>query len=135
MAGESNATTVIIQKGSVPADIVGQGEFTATFGGEPIDISNKSFGDFITLLDGELSGKQLVLSGTLTYNDDTVFRAIRAEALAGTQDDYVMTYADGQSYTAKFVPHGMSDALPQGGAIMTSITFSSSGTVTPTAAT
>ena len=133
MAGENNATTIIVQKGA--ADIVGQGEFTATFGGDPIDISNKSNGDFITLLDDELSGKQLVLSGSITYNSDTVYRAVRAEALTGTQDDYTITYPDGQSYTAKFVPHAMSDALPHGGATTTSITFSSSGPVTPTTAT
>ena len=81
MAGENNATTIIFQKGATPADIVGQGEFTATFGGTPIDISNKSFGDFVTLLDGEMSGKQLVVSGTLIYNSDTVYRAVRADAL------------------------------------------------------
>ena len=135
MAGENNATTIIFQKGSAPADIVGQGEFTATFGGTPIDISNKSFGDFITLLDGEMSGKQLVVSGTLIYNSDTVYRTVRADALTGTQDDYVLTYPDGQSYAAKFAPHDMSDALPHGGATSTTITFSSSGTVTPTSAT
>ena len=132
MAGENNGTTIIVQKGA--ADIVGQGEFTATFGGDPIDISNKSNGDFITLLDGELSGKQLVLSGSISYNSDTVYRQVRADALLGTQDDYTVTYPDGAAYTAKFTPHAMSDALPHGAATVTTITFSSSGTVTATVA-
>ncbi len=135
MSGENNATTIILMKGAVPAAIVGQGEFTVTYGGEPIDISNKSFADFVTLLDANLSTKQVVITGTLTYNDDTVYRAVRAEALTGTQDDYALTFPDSAKIEAKFVPHAMSDALPHGAATMTSITFSSSGEVTHTAAT
>lgn len=135
MSGENNATTIIFQKGAVPADIVGQGEFTVTFGGEPITFENKSNGDWINRLDGELSGQELVISGTLTYNDDTVYRAVVAEALTGTQDDYVLTFPDGFKAEAKFVPHAMSMPLPVGGATTTAITFSSSGEVTYTAAT
>ena len=81
MAGEQNGTTVIIQKGSPGADIVGQGEFTVTYGGEPITFENKSAGDWVLRLDGELSGRELVLAGTLTYNSDTVYRDVKADAL------------------------------------------------------
>lgn len=135
MSGENNATTIILQKGSVPADIVGQGEFTVTFGGEPITFENKSAGDWVESLDGELSGKQLVITGTLTYNSDTVYRQTQTDALAGTHDDYLLTFPDGFSAAAKFIPHGMSIALPRGGATVTSISFSSSGEVTYVAAT
>jgi hypothetical protein len=135
MAGEQNGTTVIIQKGSPGADIVGQGEFTVTYGGEPITYENKSAGDWVLRLDGELSGKELVISGTLTYNSDTVYRDVKADALAGTQDTYTLTFPDGQAATATMMPHGMSDTLPRGGAITTSITFSSNGAVTHTPAT
>lgn len=135
MAGEQNGTTVIIQKGTPAADIVGQGEFTVTYGGEPITFENKSAGDWVQRLDGELSGKELVISGTLTYNSDASYRDVRADALAGTQDTYTLSFPDGAEATATMMPHGMSDALPRGGAITTSVTFSSNGEVTHTAAT
>ena len=135
MAGENNATTIILQKGSTPADIVGQGEFTVTFGGEPINFENKSSGDWVESLDGELSAKQLVIAGTLTYNSDTVYRSVQTDALTGAHDDYLLTFPDGFAAAAKFIPHGMSIALPVGGATTTSISFSSSAEVTYTAAT
>ena len=135
MSGENNATTIILQKGSTPTDIVGQGEFSVTFGGEPITFENKSAGDWVQRLDGELSGRELVISGTLTYNDDTVYREVQTDALAGAQDDYVLVFPDGFKAEAKFIPHGMSMTLPRGGATTTSITFSSSDVVTYTAAT
>lgn len=135
MAGENNATTIILQKGAVPTDIVGQGEFTVTFGGEPITYENKSAGDWVLRLDGELSGKELVIAGTLTYNADAMYREVQTDALAGALDDYTLVFPDGFKAEAKFMPHGMSMALPRGGATTTSITFSSHDEVTYTAAT
>lgn len=133
MAGEINGTTAMMMKGTGPgAVVVGQMEFTMTYGGAPIDISNKSFGDYVTYLDGELATKQVVLSGSIIYNTDTIYQTIRADTLTGTQDDYSLVYGNGEIMAAKFVPTGMSDALPHGSAITTTISFNSSGTVTHT---
>ncbi len=136
MAGEINGTDVIIKKGA--AEIVGQGSFTHTFGGTPIDISNKSNGDDVTLLDSELSGKQHVFAGTIVYNSDTVYRAMRADAFAGKQDTYTIEYVSDattdESFTGSFVPSGLSDDLPHGEKIMTTISLTSSGAVVRTAA-
>ena len=136
MSGEVNGTKVILQN-STDA-IVGQMEMTVSHNGTPIDISNKSAGDFVTLLDGELAGKQLQISGTIVYNDDTQYRATRAAALTGTQDTYTLTYISDATtdevLSAKMVPTALSDALPHGDKISTSITFLSSGTITHTAA-
>tara|TARA_R100000951_G_scaffold63787_2_gene53557 strand:- start:1808 stop:2221 length:414 start_codon:yes stop_codon:yes gene_type:complete len=136
MSGEINGTNVIIQNGT--GDIVGQMEMTLTHNGTPIDISNKSAGDFVTLLDGELAGKQLQLSGTLVYNDDAQFRATRAASLTGTQDTYTVTYtssaATDESFSALMVPNGMSDSLPHGDKVSTTLTFLSSGVITHTEA-
>ena len=136
MAGEINGTKVLIKKdGSI---IVGQMEATVTFNGTPIDISNKSQGDWVTLLDGELAGKQLQIAGTLIYNSDTVYRQVRADALAGTQAVYTVEYTSDavtdEQFSATMVPNGLSDALPMGDKVTTSITLLSSGTVTHTAA-
>ena len=136
MSGEINGTAVLVENGV--GVIVGQMEITAAWNGTPIDISNKSLGDYVTLLDGELGTKQLVISGTIVYNDDTNFRAMRADAIAGTQDTYTLTYTSAattdESYVCSMVPSGMSDAIPHGDKVATSITLSSSGTVTYTAA-
>ena len=43
MSGEINGTNIVIANGT--GEIVGQGAFTLTYGGTPIDISNKSNGD------------------------------------------------------------------------------------------
>ena len=136
MAGEINGTKVLIKKNG--STIVGQMEATVTFNGTPIDISNKSGGDWVTLLDGELAGKQLQISGTLVYNNDTVYRAVRADALTGTQDTYTVEYTSDavtdEQFSALFVPNGLSDALPMGDKVTTSITLLSSGVVTHTSA-
>jgi len=134
MSGEINGTNVIIKKGG--SEIVGQMEATLTHNGTPIDISNKSAGDFVTLLDGELAGKQLQLSGTIVYNDDAVYRQVRADALAGTQATYSVEYTSDattdESFSASMVPTGLSDAIPHGDKVSTSITFLSSSTISHT---
>ena len=113
-------------------------EGTLTFNGSPIDISNKSFLDNVTLLDGELAGKQLQFAGSIVYNDDTQYRKVRADSISGTQDTYTITYASSattdEAFTALMVPNGLSDALPHGDKVTTSITFLSSGVITHTPA-
>lgn len=136
MAGEINGTPVVVSNGT--GVIVGQMEMTLTYNGTPIDISNKSFQDFVTLLDGELSGKQLQISGTIIYNNDAQYASTRADSLTGTQDTYTITYVSAnttdEAFSAVMVPNGLSDALPHGDKISTSITFLSSGVVTHTPA-
>lgn len=133
MAGEENGTLVLISKGTVPAVIVGQGDFTITYGGTPIDISTKDGQDWVSLMDGALSSKQIVMSGTLTYNDDASYEAVKADAFAGTLDDYELNFVSGEKLAGKFMPNAMTDNAPLGTAVTTGITFSSSGTVTRTA--
>ena len=133
MANEINGTNTVIENGT--GSIVGQMETTLTYNGSPIDISNKSAGDYVSLLNGELSGKQVQFSGTLIYNDDTQFRKVRADSLVGTQDTYTITYVGSgattdESFSATFVPNGLSDAIPYGDKVSSTITFLSSGVVT-----
>tara|TARA_R110000824_G_scaffold67208_1_gene174054 strand:- start:1942 stop:2358 length:417 start_codon:yes stop_codon:yes gene_type:complete len=132
MSGEINGTNIVLVNGS--GSIVGQMEGTLTFNGSPIDISNKSYSDDVTLLDAELAGKQLQFAGSIVYNDDTQFRKVRADSLTGTQDDYTITYVSNattdESFSAKMTPNGLSDALPHGDKVTTSITFLSSGVIT-----
>tara|TARA_R110002050_G_C8737423_1_gene497761 strand:- start:14 stop:421 length:408 start_codon:yes stop_codon:yes gene_type:complete len=132
MAGEINGTNIMVQKGNAPTEIFGQMEATLTMNGTPIDISNKSAGDFVTMLDGEVSSQQIVISGTMIYNVSDNYEAIKAEAFTGTQDDYSIAFTGGESYTGKFVPSGISDAIPHGDKVSTSFTLSSSGEVTRT---
>lgn len=136
ISGAINGTKVIIQ--DAVGEIIGQMTATLTIGGTPIDISNKANGDYITLLDGELAGKQLVWSGEIIYNDGAQYAAMRAAALAGTQASYTITYVSANTTDEEFsftgVPNGMSDSLPHGDKVSTSVTISSSGSFTHTPA-
>ena len=93
MAGEINGTKVLIKKDG--QTIVGQMEATLTFGGTPIDITNKSTNDWVTLLNNNLSGKQLTIAGTIIYNDNAAYKAIRTAAQTGNQDTYTVFYNAG----------------------------------------
>ena len=132
MSGELNGTNIVIENGT--GVIVGQMESTLTVNGTPIDISNKSYQDFITLLNSELSGKQLQIAGTIVYNDDTQYAKVRADALVGTQDTYKLIYVSAnttdEEFNGTFVPNGLSDSIPHGDKVSTSITFLSSGAYT-----
>lgn len=129
-----NATSIIIQNGT--GDIVGQMEMTLSFVGEPIDISNKSFDDWVILLDSELSIKQLQISGTIVYNNDAQYKKVREDAFNGTLDTYTIIYVIDSVVTEMFVatmmPNGVTDALPHGDKVATSLTLLSSGTVSVT---
>jgi len=137
MAGEINGTVVVLNNST--GEIVGQGDMTHTYGGTLIEISNKSFGDAVTYLDGENSNEQHIFAGEFTYNNDAQFRKARADAFSGTQDDYTMTYTGSgvvtdESFTGKFVPTGLSDTLSRGAKVATTLSFNSSGVVTIVAA-
>jgi hypothetical protein len=134
MAGELNGTACLLYKGVAGTEqLVGQMEMSVTYGGTPIDISNKSYADWLVSLDGELAGKQVVIAGTLVYNSDATYEAVKSEAFTGTQDDYTFKFgSSAEALAGKFVPTGMSDAVPQGDKVSTSISFNSSGEVTRT---
>lgn len=132
MAGEINGTNVVISNGS--GVIVGQMEATLTVGGTPIDISNKSNGDFITTIDGQLAGRQLVWAGTIVYNTDAQAQKVLKDALTGTMDTYTVTYptpgTTDESFSGLMQPSGRADTLPHGDKVSSSITLSTSGTYT-----
>ena len=132
MAGEINATNVVIENGT--GAIVGQMEGTLTYNGTPIDISNKSNGDAVTLLDGELAGKQLQWAGTIVWNTEAQAQKVLNDSITGTMDTYTITYPSAgttdESFAALMMPNGRADALPHGDKVSSSITFLSSGTIT-----
>lgn len=132
--GAIQGTTCLIAKGSTPTALIGQAEFTLTFGGQVVDITNKSSGGFVELLDVATTSQQVVFAGTLVYNTDVNTEAVIAALYTGTQDDYTITIgATGETYTGKFTPNAGSYTTPSdGNAVMVAITFSSSGVVTRT---
>lgn len=137
MAQELNGTAIVLNNAT--GEIVGQGDFTHTFGGSPIEIGNKSFQDNVVYLDGELATKQHIFSGDFTYNNDAEFRKVRADSFTGTQDTYTLTFVGSgtvtdESFVGAFVPTGLSDAIPHGAKVSTTLSFNSSGVVTITPA-
>ena len=137
MSNEIMGTAIVLN--NTTGAVVGQGDFSHTFGGTPIEIGNKSYGDNVTYADGELSGKQHIFSGEFTYNDDTQFRKVRSDAFSGTMDTYTLTFVGSgattdEKFTGLFMPTGLSDSIPHGAKVTTSLSFNSSGVVTITAA-
>jgi hypothetical protein len=134
MAGEINGTKVLLKKGA--AEILGTGDVTMTMAGTPIDISSKSTGDWVVLMDGELSGKQVTIAVTLNFNSSADFIQMRADARSGTQAAYTLEYvsdsATDESITGQFVPNGLSDAIPRGDKVTSTFNLLSSGAVTVT---
>ena len=106
MSGEMNGTAIILN--NTTGEVEGQGDFTHTFGGTPIEIGNKSTGDNVVYLDGELSSKQHIFSGDFTYNSGAQFRKARDDSFSGTQDTYTLTFVGSgvvtdESFTGLFV--------------------------------
>lgn len=137
MAGELNGTAVILTNGT--GEIVGQGDFTLTYGGTPIEISNKSYGDWVTLLDGEGASKQFIFSGEFTYNSDDQYRKVKSDSISHTMDTYTMTLVGSgvvtdESYVGTFMPTGLSDSYAKGVKVATTLSFNSSNEVTYTEA-
>jgi predicted secreted protein len=132
MADEQNGTKVVIRKTATPSEIIGQMELTHAINGTPIDISNKSAGDDVLLLDGEVSSQQHVFSGNMVWNSDTNYQTMLTESLTCTQDDYDVVYpgATPVEFSGKFTPSGISISSPHGDKVTSSFTLSSSGPVT-----
>jgi len=127
MFEELLGTKVLIQvdAGNGLFSIVGQAEFTQSFNGSLIDISNKSHNDFITNLDGELSSDSVTLSGNIFYNNSESYRSLRELRLNGRKATYRILNIE------TLVPMGffeglisqLSDALGYSSAIASSISI------------
>jgi len=137
MAGELNGTLIVLN--NTTGELVGQGDMTHSYGGTLIEISNKSYSDNVTYMEGENSNKQHIFSGEFTYNNDAQFRKARSDAFSGTSDTYTMTYTGSgavtnESFSGLFFPTGLSDTIPKGAKVATTMSFNSSGAVTIVAA-
>jgi len=124
---EVNGTKAIVQIdfGDGFFTTIGQIEFTNSSSSAPIDISNKSYDDYITLMDGELSSRQYSLTGNIFYNSDTSYRKIRELALLGSEfrTKILELSDDPEDFIYWTVISSMSDQLNTGEGIATSVTF------------
>ncbi len=130
MDGELNGTKAIVQIdfGDGFFSTIGQIEFTSTDNSTPIDISNKAYGDYVALLDGELSTKQVSLSGNIFYNSDSSLRNMRVFALRGSQFDLRIVPINEEDDIQEEINYraeisAMSDSLNIGEGVKTSVTF------------
>ncbi len=112
--------------------IVGQMEITNAFNNAPIDISSKSTGDFVVSLNGESNTKGLTLSATVLYSDSSEYRLMKLNAENGTIGEYRIDYTTLEVDQVDFfgIPTGISDAMPRGDKVVTTLTIMSTGDVT-----
>ena len=101
-----------------------------------IDISNKSYGEWVTRLADVVSNQDVQIGVELTYNSDATYIAEKAAALAHTESAYTVEFASTtEVISANFIPSGWSDAAPRGGKVASTLTYFSSGVVIYTPAT
>ncbi len=127
MGGELIGTKAIVRvdDGFGFASTIGQIEFTANYAASPIDISSKSDGDYVTYLDEELSQRQTNLSGTIFYNSDSSYRALRQLAINERLFKVIIVNVLNDDIIADFgaIITSFSDPLNVGEGIATSVTF------------
>lgn len=129
MAGELNGTGVILyrQGANGMADIVGQLDITNAFTGATINIGNKSFGDFVVLMNNELAGQQVTFSGDMIYNSDAAFQQMRQDRYNAEQTRYRLDYSGDKSIVVTGMLDSKSESMPQGDAVKTTFSIVSSG--------
>lgn len=129
---EVNGTNALLYRlsGVDTFELVGQIELTSGFNGTPIEITNKASNDFTTYLDGELATKGNTVGATLVYSSDAEFRRMRDSVKNGVIEQYRIDYTGLSADYADFraMPNGMSDSLPLGDKVTTTVTFSTDGT-------
>ena len=108
-----------------------------TQNGAPVDITNKSDGGKVTLFNNFVAGQQIAFAGTFTLLDETVQNTIKGAIESGAQiAGIVETAVGGETWQCDtWSVAGRSDAAPVNGVPQMSVTFSTSGTYTYTAAT
>jgi hypothetical protein len=128
---EYNGTKALLYRldGVTTFELVGQLEVTSAFNNAAIDISNKADGDWVKLMNGETSTKGLTLSATCIYNNSDEYILMRENALSGIINSYRLDYTGTSLGRIDFfgMPNGLSDAVPRGDKITTSLSIVSTG--------
>lgn len=130
MSGELNgvkALLLISDGAGGYSDIIGQVELSDNMTGAPIDVSNKTLGDYVTYLNNELATNGLTLSGSIVYNNDATFRQFRARRIARLISDFKLSFnaEDTTSLYISGVITQLSDSLAQGDKLTTSFSIQS----------
>lgn len=127
MIGDLNGTKAVIE---IDFDdgffsTIGQIEFTQSYNASPIEISNKSYLDYVTYLDEGLSSIQFNLSGNIIYNSDLTYRRLRSFANLGQLFNLRIINIKNNSIISEYkaIVSNMDDNAQIGSAVSTSITF------------
>ena len=127
MIGDLNGTKAVIE---IDFDdgffsTIGQIEFTQSYNASPIEISNKSYLDYVTYLDEGLSSIQFNLSGNIIYNSDLSYRRLRSFANLGQLFNLRIINIKDNTIISEYkaIVSNMADNAEIGSAVSTSITF------------
>lgn len=112
-------------------DIVGQGDATVNHQGAPIELSNKSSGNWRVNLDGSISTKAIDIDVPVTASDDASYETLVNAAFTGTAGPYVFDFVE-YYYEGTFTPVLQSESAAKDSAVEATIQFQSSGEVTRT---
>lgn len=130
MSGEIEGIAVIVNLDAAP---VGFGDLTITRGGEVVDITNRSHGGNITLLNNAMSNNQYTLSGPLFFETSGQYEQLDLARTTGAHQAITVTYAaTGKELDGTFAVTGFEETGPLAGALSATVTLASSGAVART---
>ena len=115
-------------------------DLTVTYNGVPIDVTNQGADGMTTFIDGIQDSGGWVVAGNFTYNTDTTFLTAENAATSGTHIPGMVEWIGSGTATDKSIQcdtwavSGLSYTGGATGASTVSMTLSSSGDVTYTAA-
>ena len=115
-------------------------DLTVTYNGVPIDVTNQGADGMTTFIDGIQDSGGWVVAGNFTYNTDTTFLTAENAATSGTHIPGMVEWIGSGTTTDKSIQcdtwavSGLSYTGGATGASTVSMTLSSSGDVTYTAA-
>mgnify|MGYP005995021825 CR=1 FL=1 len=132
MSGELNGVKALLLIGDgagTYSEIIGQVELSDTFNGTPIDISEKSVGDFVTYLNNELATNGLSISGGMVYNNHASFELFRSKQVSRLITDFKLSFnaEDTTSLYVSGVITEISDNLALGDKVITNFNIQSTG--------
>ena len=130
MANGINGGLCKIWKGTYESktEIVGQGDATLTHAGVPIEINNKSTGDWRENLDGDLSTQAVDIAIEFHASDDASIATLKSDAASGTQSSYVFDFID-YYHEGTFTPVRNTSTAAKDTGVTLAFTFMSSGEV------
>ena len=130
MSDYANGLSCVIKAGTYGSetDIIGQGTMAEESVGAPIEVDNKSSGEWTVVVDGTSTTRAKNFTVTFDYNDDPSMKALIDACDAFTVGPYVVDCRD-YYFDGNFLPSITSTTRDKSALVQYTILFKSNGPV------